>query len=157
MNHRFILDGMLGSLARWLRILGYDTLYYVDRDDDELRDEALKTGRILVTRDSELVQRSRKNGTPVLLIQSDETLTQLKEITETYDLDVTPKNTRCPRCNGLLESVEKTILKDAVPDESYNAFDEFWRCMECDAVYWQGSHWVQILDSLESLKGSNNL
>ena len=157
MNHRFILDGMLGSLARWLRILGYDTLYYVDRDDDELRDEALKTGRILVTRDSELVQRSRKNGTPVLLIQSDETLTQLKEITETYDLDVTPKNTRCPRCNGLLKSVEKTSLKDAVPDESYNAFDEFWRCMECDAVYWQGSHWVQILDSLESLKGSNNL
>jgi uncharacterized protein with PIN domain len=156
-NHRFILDGMLGSLARWLRILGYDTLYYVDRDDDELRDEALKTGRILVTRDSELVQRSRKNGTPVLLIQSDETLTQLKEITETYDLDVTPKNTRCPRCNGLLKSVEKTSLKDAVPDESYNAFDEFWRCMECDAVYWQGSHWVQILDSLESLKGSNNL
>jgi len=148
---------MLGSLARWLRILGYDTLYYVDRDDDELRDEALKTGRILVTRDSELVQRSRKNGTPVLLIQSDETLTQLKEITETYDLDVTPKNTRCPRCNGLLKSVEKTSLKDAVPDESYNAFDEFWRCMECDAVYWQGSHWVQILDSLESLKGSNNL
>lgn len=157
MNHRFILDGMLGSLARWLRILGYDTLYYVDRDDDELRDEALKTGRILVTRDSELVQRSRKNGTPVLLIESDETLTQLKEITETYDLDVTPKNTRCPRCNGLLKSVEKTSLKDAVPDESYNAFDEFWRCMECDAVYWQGSHWVQILDSLESLKGSNNL
>ena len=157
MNHRFILDGMLGSLARWLRILGYDTLYYVDRDDDELRDEALKTGRILVTRDSELVQRSRKNGTRVLLIQSDETLTQLKEITETYDLDVTPKNTRCPRCNGLLKSVEKTSLKDAVPDESYNAFDEFWRCMECDAVYWQGSHWVQILDSLESLKGSNNL
>ena len=157
MNHRFILDGMLGSLARWLRILGYDTLYYVDRDDDELRDEALKTGRILVTRDSELVQRSRKNGTPVLLIQSDETLTQLKEITEAYDLDVTPKNTRCPRCNGLLESVEMTSLKDAVPDESYNAFDEFWRCMECDAVYWQGSHWVQILDSLESLKGSNNL
>lgn len=148
---------MLGSLARWLRILGYDTLYYVDRDDDELRDEALKTGRILVTRDSELVQRSRKNGTPVLLIHSDETLTQLKEITETYDLDVTPKNTRCPRCNGLLKSVEKTSLKDAVPDESYNAFDEFWRCMECDAVYWQGSHWVQILDSLESLKGSNNL
>jgi len=148
---------MLGSLARWLRILGYDTLYYVDRDDDELRDEALKTGRILVTRDSELVQRSRKNGTRVLLIQSDETLTQLKEITETYDLDVTPKNTRCPRCNGLLKSVEKTSLKDAVPDESYNAFDEFWRCMECDAVYWQGSHWVQILDSLESLKGSNNL
>jgi uncharacterized protein len=148
---------MLGSLARWLRILGYDTLYYVDRDDDELRDEALKTGRILVTRDSELAQRSRKNGTLVLFIQSDETLTQLREITNAYDLDVTPKNTRCPRCNGVLVSVEKTILKDIVPEESYNAFDEFWHCTECEAVYWRGSHWVQILDSLKRIKGSNTL
>jgi len=148
---------MLGSLARWLRILGYDTLYYSDRDDDDLRAEALKTDRILVTRDSELVQRSIKNGTQALLIQSDETMKQLQEITNAYDLEVKPKNTRCPRCNGLLESVKKTSVKDVVPEASYNAFDEFWRCMKCEAVYWRGSHWVQILDSLERLKSSNNL
>ncbi|MCW4011844.1 MAG: Mut7-C RNAse domain-containing protein [Candidatus Bathyarchaeota archaeon] len=157
MDQCFILDGMLGSLARWLRILGYDTLYYVDRDDDELRAEALKTGRILVTRDSELVQRSIKNGTPALLIESAETLKQLREITDVYNLDVIPKNTRCPRCNGLLEPVEKTTLKEIVPEESYNVFDEFWRCVECEAVYWRGSHWVQILESLERLQGSNIL
>jgi uncharacterized protein with PIN domain len=53
MPHRFILDGMLGSLARWLRIIGYDTIYYVDKEDDELRDEAKKNNRTLITRDHE--------------------------------------------------------------------------------------------------------
>ena len=148
---------MLGSLARWLRILGYDTLYYADRDDDELMTEASSTGRILVTRDSELVHRSIKNGTKVQLIQSDETLKQLQEIIETYHLEVTPKNTRCPRCNGLLESVEKTSLREVVPEESYNAFEEFWRCIECEAVYWRGSHWTQILESLERIHVSKSL
>lgn len=156
-SHSFLLDGMLGSLARWLRILGYDTLYYPDREDESLRVEAEKTGRILVTRDAGLVQKALKNGTQSLLIQSDETLEQLGETVEAFNLDTMPKNTRCPRCNGLLEAAEKSSFRDVVPEESFEAFDRFWRCIECDAIYWQGSHWTQILESLSRVSGSKSL
>ncbi len=140
---------MLGSLARWLRILGYNTLYYVDMDDDLLIKEAEKTDRILVTRDNELSKRAKKNGTKTILIQSPETLTQLTELVATLDLNITPQNTRCPRCNGELNDVEKESVRDTVPVESFYAYDLFWRCSSCDAVYWRGSHWAQIQKSLK--------
>ena len=142
---------MLGSLARWLRILGYDTIYYTDMDDELLRAEAEKTNRILVTRDTELYHRAEKNGDKTVLIQSDETLKQLKEIVTILKIDVTPQNTRCPRCNGELTLVEKASVCDLVPSESFNAFDVFWRCSLCDAIYWRGSHWAQIQESLKNI------
>ena len=148
---------MLGSLARWLRIMGYDTVYYADKEDDELRDEAEKTGRILVTRDSGLYQRAVKNKVQAVLIHQEQTTDQLKEIVKELNLNVESVNTRCPRCNGALEPVDKEKVKDKVPGESFNAFDEFWTCLDCGAVYWKGSHWSQIEKTLNIVMDSNSL
>jgi uncharacterized protein with PIN domain len=152
MPHRFILDGMLGSLARWLRIIGYDTIYYVDKEDDELRDEAKKNNRTLITRDHELYKKAVKNGIAVYLLQSEKTTIQLKELADTLGLKMVPLNTRCPKCNSVLNHVEKEAVKERVPKASLKAFNEFWQCKKCKAVYWRGSHWIQIVKTLNNIK-----
>ena len=148
---------MLGSLTRWLRILGYDTLYYNDKEDEDLRDEAKATGRILVTRDLELSNRAKKDGVEMQLIISEQVTDQLTELVKSFDISLVPTNTRCPRCNGALNPIEKDLIKDKVPSESFRAFDEFWICSECDAVYWKGSHWTQIEETLENIVFSKSL
>lgn len=157
MTPRFLLDGMLGGLSRWLRIIGYDTLYYPDKEDTELSVEAEVKNRILVTRDAELHRQATKRGIKTILIHSDQTIEQLREITEKMELGTIAKNTRCPRCNGVLREIEKNSVKDKVPEESFNAFYEFWICADCDAVYWKGSHWIQIQDTLKKIEGSKSL
>jgi len=154
---RFIIDGMLGGLSRWLRILGFDTIYYVDKDDEELKIEAEKSDRILVTRDHELYRQAKNQDINAILIQSEQTVEQLQELVELLDLSLTPKNTRCPKCNNLLNPVEKELVCDKVPPESFNAFEEYWICSKCGAVYWKGSHWEQILKTLESIDTSKSL
>jgi uncharacterized protein with PIN domain len=119
-------------------------------DDEELHRKAREKGRILVTRDREL-SISSKNDVQTLLIESYETLSQLREMIAAYELDTIPKNTRCPRCNGVLEEKEKQLLRNLVPTESYEAFDRFWRCSSCGAVYWRGSHWTNIKKTLLGL------
>lgn len=152
MKYRFILDGMLGSLARWLRIIGYDTLYYSDKEDEDLRSEAMKTGRILVTRDEELYKRAVKEGQESFLVKSEAVTVQLKELVDALGLILLVQVSRCPRCNGALSPVEKDDVRDRVPDASFEAFDEFWACVECGAVYWRGSHWAQIEETLNKIE-----
>jgi uncharacterized protein with PIN domain len=152
MSYRFILDGMLGSLARWLRIIGYDTLYYVDKKDEELIFEANNTNRILISRDYSLVQNSLKKETFAILINSDNIINQLCEVTETLEINLSPKNTRCPRCNGSLKRIKKDLIREEIPEQSYKAFNEFWQCIECNRIYWKGSHWIGILDTLKKIQ-----
>ena len=157
MAPRFLLDGMLGSLARWLRILGYDTLYHVDREDDLLRAEAQDSQRVLVTRDAELYRKAVKTGQKSVLIHSDHIMEQLKELVDAQDISLVPVNTRCPRCNGDLDPVDKDDITGKVPEESYNAFDDYWFCSMCNAIYWKGSHWVQIEKTLSKIADSKSL
>lgn len=151
MVYCFLLDGMLGSLARWLRIIGYDTLYYTDKEDDDLKKEAQDTGRILLTRDNELYKQARKQGLEALLIHSEKSVDQLREMVKALDLNVVPSTTRCPRCNGVLKSVEKDEIEENVPKESFRVFNDFWVCVDCSSVYWRGSHWIQIEETLDRL------
>ena len=157
MAPRFLLDGMLDSLARWLRILGYDTLYHIDMEDDLLRAEAQDSQRVLVTRDAELHKKAEKTGLNSVLIHSDHIMEQLKELVDAQDISLIPKNTRCPRCNGELEPVDKDDITGKVPMESYNVFDEYWVCSMCNAIYWKGSHWVQIEETLNKIDDSKSL
>jgi uncharacterized protein len=157
MAPRFLLDGMLGSLARWLRILGYDTLYHVDMEDDKLRAEAKDSHRVLVTRDAELHRQAVKTGLLSVLIYSEHIRGQLRELVDAQGISLAPVNTRCPRCNGNLEPVEKDEITGKVPLESYNVFDEYWVCTDCNAIYWKGSHWVQIQETLNKIADSKSL
>lgn len=144
----FLIDGMLGSLARWLRIAGYDSVYYSDKDDDALIQEAMNSHRVLLSRDKSLVQRATKKETIAIFVSSENIHDQLAQIKESLGLSIAPTLSRCPICNGELSLKTKGDVQGEVPESSLNAFNEFWMCDLCKRVYWKGSHWKKILEIL---------
>ncbi len=149
MRPRFLVDGMLGSLARWLRICGYDAEYRREADDDALMEEASRTSRVLLTRDRELVLRANKRGVEAFLVNADDDVAQLGGLAAALGLELDPSCSRCPKCNGSLTRMEKDSVRDIVQEASLEAFDVFWVCGICGGVYWRGSHWDQIVSTLE--------
>jgi uncharacterized protein with PIN domain len=149
-HHAFIVDGMLGSLARWLRIAGCDSIYFRGMDDDCLLEVTNDSARIMLTRDRELYQRALKLGIKSIFFESEEVSTQLTHLKMQLRLKLVASNSRCPRCNGLLAETPKDDVQELVPSESFKAFDEFWVCGDCSWVYWKGSHWVKIRETLGS-------
>jgi len=151
---RFIADVMLGKLARWLRILGYDVLYDPNAEDEILVARAVTEGRILLTKDRYLIERWRKklrqNG--YLLLKSDDWREQLKETISHFGLDVqNHRMTRCPDCNGLLEEVPKESVRYKVPFFVFTVHERFARCTQCGKVYWAGSHYERMNATLDEL------
>ncbi len=141
MSFRFIADAMLGRLARWLRLLGYDTYYERDITDDALLLLARRAGRTILTRDTRLIERRAARG-QALLITSNDPAMQLKQVIEHFSLGVLDAP-RCSLCNGLLVRVpDKRSLKDLVPEYVFlhQAKDGFSRCSACGHLYWEGSH-----------------
>jgi uncharacterized protein with PIN domain len=149
MTHRFLVDGMLGSLARWLRICGYDTEYRRDADDNLLIEDAMSSGRILLTKDRLLSRNARKRNVISIQVKGANDVQKLGYVASKLDLDLKVSDKRCPKCNGQVHQAEKDTVKDTVPKNSYNAFEEFWICEDCQAVYWRGGHWENILKTIE--------
>ncbi len=142
----FLLDGMLGSLVRWLRIMGYDSSYLKDEKDSELL--ALLGERYLLTRDRQLAQRAGARG---FYLESGDLDAQLYAVVERFGLSFDPKRTRCTACNGPLETVPKWRLEGRVPEGTWGGYQEFWVCRECGKVYWHGAHWKNIQRRLDGL------
>ncbi|MFA9446985.1 Mut7-C RNAse domain-containing protein [Egicoccus sp. AB-alg6-2] len=136
---RFVLDVHLGTLARRLRWLGFDTWWSNDADDDELAVVAVTQRRILLSRDRGLLmRRAVVHG---YCPRSDDPELQLLEVAERYRL--APRlapGTRCIRCNGALVEVTKGAVADRLPPRVREGQDEFRRCEDCDQVYWPGTH-----------------
>ncbi len=154
----FACDAMLGSLARWLRILGFDTLYFEDKADTDILSSVGK--RILLTRDKELLQRAHRQGlkafNPGTLRMRSMLQNLKKELQITYNLD--PAQSRCSLCNSLLKSAKPDDVKDRVPPGSLSHHNKFWECIspECRQVFWQGRHWRRIQQTLHELLPSDN-
>ncbi len=138
---RFAVDVMLGSLARWLRIMGYNASYQRGKDDHEIVECAEEEGRIVLTRDKEL---ARRMGGDALYIESDSLTEQLEQVSKTLKLDVEGSLTRCTVCNGELESASREQVEKEVPPGVLERNHEFFRCDRCDKIYWKGSHWEDI-------------
>ncbi len=139
---------MLGSLARWLRIGGYDTEYVKDTPDDSLLDQAERQGRILVTRDEVLAERARKRGIRYILLESGSDEGALVRIASELGITYDPTSSRCPKCNGVLKSIPKAEVEGKIPEGTYRVVDEYWRCEVCGSFYWRGSHWLRIVETL---------
>lgn len=143
---RFVADHMLGSLARWLRIMGYDTVYDRDMDDAEIARLARAEGRFVLTRDKELAKE------PGAMLLEDEDLdSQLKAVSARYGLRYTEDMTRCSTCNGDLVDLPKEEAKASVPEGALASNERFWRCSRCGKVYWKGSHWRGIMERFKRL------
>jgi uncharacterized protein with PIN domain len=147
---RFVTDIHLGKLARYLRMLGFDTLYRNDYSDDVLARISSSEGRILLTRDCGLLKRNEvTHGYWVRLFDP---LDQLEEVVRRLDLyNAFSPFTRCLECNGMLEPVEKESIIDRLPPGTRNAFNEFDCCRDCRKVYWRGSHYDRMRQLVDRL------
>jgi uncharacterized protein with PIN domain len=142
---RFVADVMLGKLARWLRALGYDTLYFRAAADSRLLGIALRERRRLLTRDVALAARAREAG---LLVRSDGLEPQLREVMTACALTSRAPLSRCLECNGVLTGRAPAAVLDRVPPYTLATQTEFWECEGCRRVFWSGTHVRGILSRL---------
>jgi len=143
---KFVADHMLGSLARWLRMMGYDTVYDKRLDDGAIASLARAEGRFVLTRDREL---AKEPG--AFFVEADEIEAQLKAVAPKFGLKYNDTRIRCSTCNGELQDLPKDQAKDSVPEGAYTANDTFWKCAKCGKTYWKGTHWHGIMERLQRL------
>lgn len=143
---RFVADAMLGRLARWLRALGYDTLYLRDAPDRRLLAIALAERRRLLTRDVALALRAREAG---LLVRAETLDLQILEVTQACGLGGRRALSRCLECNGVLVPAAPEAVRDRVPPYTFATRREFRVCPGCDRVFWAGTHVAGIRRRLE--------
>lgn len=153
---RFVADVMLGRLARWLRALGYDTLYFRDAPDSRLLGIALREERRLLTRDARLAARAGPLG---LLVRAEDLDGQLREVMERCGLSARAPLSRCLECNGALEARDRAAVQGRVPPYTFATQSEFWECGGCGRVFWPGTHAEGILRRLHPYlaRGSGGL
>lgn len=142
-RNRFALDTHLGRLARYLRLLGFDTLYRNDFSDSELAQLSCEQQRILLTRDRLLLHRSII--THGYFVRATDPLYQTAEVLRRFDLynDINPW-TRCSRCNGLLEPVAKERIVHRLEPKTLQYYTDFRICTDCNQLYWKGSHFRKM-------------
>ena len=152
---RFVLDGHLGTLARYLRVLGFDTLYRNDYEDAELAKISHDERRILLTRDVGLLKRSLV--THGCFLRETDPKQQLKEIVERLDLYRAIKPfRRCVNCNGLVRPVAKASLKGKIKPGVWKTFRRFRKCSDCGQVYWPGGHYDRMQMLIAEILAENN-
>jgi len=147
----FVVDDMVGKLAKWLRILGYDTLYFKKIENKRLIDIALRQERILLTRDTEMVRDKRVKKH--ILIEDDHYSGQLRQVLDTLGLSVRAEKvfSRCLICNEELKVVAKDFVKGKVPEFVFKTQEKFTACPRCDRIYWNATHLRHVEEMLEKL------
>jgi uncharacterized protein with PIN domain len=149
---RFIADAHLGGLARFLRMLGFDTLHRNAFADEEIRRLADAERRIVLTRDRELLKcREISRGAYVRALKPE---AQLREVAARYALAALARPfTLCLSCNLPLQPVERAMIAQRLPPAVYELHERFVRCPGCDGVFWPGSHYQRMLSALRSSLG----
>lgn len=148
-------DANLGSLTKWLRILGYDTVYWRGNADRIFLAKAQKDNRIVLTRKRELVKRQFSGR--LLLLKTDLAKNQLQEVLTEFSLRPDPGRmfTICLKCNALLADLEKDAALGLVPAYIFSHYSRFRICPVCGSVYWPGSHKDRARDFLLRLEQEN--
>ena len=161
---KFLADGMLGSLARWLRMLGYDVEYAADLPDDKLLAEAEASGRVLLTRDVELYRAASRRLIKVYMVEGKSRAEVLAKLSRKFKLKLrlNPNSSRCPLCNSPLKPVRRCEVEGNIPANVLRRKRRFWVCVNpgCGKIYWKGSHWDKIKETLKKAtqyRGKPNL
>ncbi|MFO7291704.1 MAG: Mut7-C RNAse domain-containing protein [Actinomycetes bacterium] len=148
---RFVADVHLGRLARYLRLLGFDTRYDPRADDAELVRRSVDEWRLLLTRDVQLLKHGEL--THGYFVRATEPRAQLLEVVSRFHLQsaIRPFG-RCAVCNSTIEAVEKAAVEHLLPDAVRRDQDEIWRCSDCGRLYWKGSHVTRIAELAEAAR-----
>jgi len=151
---KFISDGMLGKLTRWLRMLGHNVKYSNKLDDAQLIMIAKKERRILLTRDFELYQQAIAKGVNTFYLEGKTEEEKLAELAKRFNikLNIDMTTSRCPKCNTRVNLVPKERVAKKVEKSTFAYYDEFWECPKCGQIYWQGAHWTRIRTTLRKAK-----
>jgi uncharacterized protein len=158
MEITFIVDCNAGKLARWLRMMGYDTLFFNDIEDGRLVDIAMREGRVVVTRDTQIAKRrvAANGNLKVILTQDDDPRHQLLQVMKELHLDCQQMQfTRCLECNQRLVSRSKEQVKDLVPPYVFRTQTQYMQCPSCSRIYWQGTHWQRMKSALEEIMANS--
>jgi len=146
----FVADVMLGRLAKWLRIAGFDVLYSNRYTDDDLVALSAQEGRILLSRDTRLLVR--KSVRRFIFLESEKVHSQLRQVFQSVHTASFPGVlVRCLSCNEMLEEMHREEVRDRVPPYVYKTQTQFKGCSKCGRIFWPGTHRRSVLRALEEL------
>ncbi len=148
---KFLVDRMLGKLAKGLRMLGYDAIYYKGDDAYQLYSLARHDGRVILTRNTKLVQKRPEDH--IIAIAEDYPFLQLKEVIQKGHLSLNEENlfSRCLICNAIIDPIPHEEAQGKVPDFIYFQKKDFSQCPQCRRIYWEGSHQENMVKKVEEL------
>jgi uncharacterized protein len=150
---KFVADCMLGRLAKWLKILGFDVLFFAKAEDKDLVELSRREGRVLLTRDSGLIEKTKKRENR-LFVASDDWQDQVAQVLDEYGLwDEVRPNSRCIECNRALKPLAKARARNLVTPYVLDHAASFALCPGCGRVFWQGTHFGDMERKIEGLLG----
>jgi uncharacterized protein len=151
---RFIVDHNVGKLARWLRLMGYDSVFFTGEDDGQMVKQALAEGRIILTRDTGIMKRRlvTTGRVSAILFSTEEPVKQMQQLFTAYNLKAQARPfTLCMEDNTLLLAAPKEDVKDRVPPYVFKTQTQYSECPVCRRVYWRGTHYLAMLNRLEKM------
>lgn len=153
---KFIVDVNAGRLAKWLRIMGYDTAFVPGIEDGRLVSIARDEGRILLTRDRNVMKRRpiAKGEIQALLLASDRLDGQLRQVVDAFRLDDRRAFSLCIECNVPLRRAEREDIRERVPAYVFQTQEQIDECPSCRKLYWRGTHWRNVRRELARLDSS---
>ncbi len=151
---KIIVDNNVGRLAKWLRMMGFDTITFDSADDSVMVSTALAQGRIILTRDTQIIKRRlvTSGRLKAILIRSENPEQQIREVMDSLKLrgELRPF-TICLECNTPLVERSKQEIEGRVPPYVYQTQNDFMECPSCHRIYWKGTHWQAMTRKLEKL------
>ncbi len=148
---KFVADCMLGRLAKWLKILGFDVLFFSKAEDTDLVDISRRENRVLLTRDSGLIEKTKKRKNRLFVV-SDNWEDQVVQVLDEYGLwDSVRPNTQCIECNRPLKPLSKDGARNLVTPYVLEHATAFAICPQCNRVYWQGTHYGDMERKIERI------
>ena len=159
MEIKFIADNNVGELARWLRLMGYDTLLFKQKDDDRMIKTALSEDRVILTKDAQFMKRRLvTNGTlKTVHIEQDDPKLQVQKVVKVLGLDYHFRPfSVCLECNRPLIARGKDEVRDLVPARVSESHSQYTQCPVCHRVYWPGTHWEAMGKKLRDLQSGGD-
>ena len=152
---KFIVDHNVGKLARWLRIMGYDTLFFNGSNDSSMVSTALSEERVILTRDTQIMKRRvvTSGRLSAIFIRSDDPERQMCQVIEDLNLDCQFRPFAvCLECNQPLLERSKQQVEERVPPYVFQTQSQYMECLVCHRIYWRGTHWQAMTKKLDKFK-----